>query len=72
MMCVANFFHLTTGDSLNSKLKKSDFIAYIYNINSACNKYIKKEIFLTHWGRDNMDTISQTTFSSAFSWMKML
>ena len=27
---------------------------------------------LTHWGRDKMDAISQTTSSSAFSWMKML
>ena len=26
---------------------------------------------LTHWGRDKMDAISQTTFGSAFSWMKM-
>ena len=26
---------------------------------------------LTHWGRDKMDAISQTTYSSAFSWMKM-
>ena len=26
---------------------------------------------LTHWGRDRMDAISQTTISSAFSWMKM-
>ena len=26
---------------------------------------------LTHWGRDKMDAISQTTCSSAFSWMKM-
>ena len=26
---------------------------------------------LTHWGRDKMYAISQTTFSSAFSWMKM-
>ena len=25
----------------------------------------------THWGRDKMDAISQTTFSNAFSWMKM-
>ena len=24
---------------------------------------------LTHWGRDKMDAISQTTFSSAFSWI---
>ena len=27
---------------------------------------------LTHWGRDKMDAISQTTLSNAFSWMKML
>ena len=26
---------------------------------------------LTHWGRDKMDAISQTTFSNTFSWMKM-
>ena len=26
---------------------------------------------LIHWGRDKMDAISQTTFSNAFSWMKM-
>ena len=26
---------------------------------------------LTHWGRDKIDAISQTTFSSAFPWMKM-
>ena len=26
---------------------------------------------LTHWGRDKMAAISQTTFSNAFSWMKM-
>ena len=29
------------------------------------------KISLTHWGRDKMDTISQTTFSSAFSRMKI-
>ena len=26
---------------------------------------------LTHWGRDKMVVISQTTFSNAFYWMKM-
>ena len=30
----------------------------------------KKKV-LTHWCRDKMVAISQTTFSSAFSWMKM-
>ena len=28
-------------------------------------------VTFTHWGRDKMDTISQTIFSTAFSWMKM-
>ena len=28
--------------------------------------------WLTHWGRDKMAAISQTTLSIAFSWMKML
>ena len=28
-------------------------------------------ILLTHWGRDKMDAIFQTTFSKGFSWMKM-
>ena len=27
---------------------------------------------LTHWGRDKMPAISQTTLSNSFSWMKML
>ena len=26
---------------------------------------------LTHWGRDQIDAISQTIFSNAFSWMKV-
>ena len=26
---------------------------------------------LTHWGRDKMDAIFQTTFSNRFSWMQM-
>ena len=27
---------------------------------------------LTHWGRDEMAAVSQTTLSNAFSWMEML
>ena len=27
--------------------------------------------YLTHWGQDKMAAISQTTFSNAFSWMKI-
>ena len=29
------------------------------------------QLGLTHWGRDNMPAISQTTLSNAFSWMKI-
>ena len=29
------------------------------------------DLLLTHWGLDKMDTILQTTFSNALSWMKM-
>ena len=29
------------------------------------------ECVLTHWGRDKIAAIFQTTFSNAFSWMKM-
>ena len=33
-----------------------------------CNK---KVVSLTHWGRDEIDAIFQTTLLNAFSWMKM-
>ena len=32
---------------------------------------LKSYVELTHGGRDQMDSISQTTLSSAFSWIKM-
>ena len=32
---------------------------------------LKTSVALTHWGRDKMACFSQTTFSNAFSWMKM-
>ena len=30
-----------------------------------------ENVLLTHWGRDKMAAIFQTTFSNAFTWMKM-
>ena len=33
--------------------------------------WMKNRLALTHWGRDKMDVISQTTFSSAFCRTKM-
>ena len=38
---------------------------------SSCPVYIWGR-YLTHWGRDKMAGISQTTLSNSFSWMKML
>ena len=32
----------------------------------------RARVNLTHWGRDKLDAISQTIFSNAFSWIKML
>ena len=32
----------------------------------------ESKCFLTHWGRDKMDAVSQATLSNAFSWTEML
>ena len=40
-------------------------------VTTYAGRIMAKIEWLTHWGRDKMDAISQTTFSSAFSWMKM-
>ena len=37
-----------------------------------CIVYLQVSSHLTHRGRDKMATVSQTTLSNAFSWMKML
>ena len=42
-------------------------IGWAHTQNDPCGR-----VPLTHWGRDNMAAISQTTLSNAFSWMKML
>ena len=39
--------------------------------NWSCENKATLHQVLTHWGRDKMAAISQTTFSNAFSWMKM-
>ena len=36
------------------------------------NSYNTNSHDLTHWGRDKMDAVSQTTLSNAFSWTKIL
>ena len=42
-----------------------------YPPNVNCHITILTIQTLTHWGRDNMAAISQTTLSKAFSWMKI-
>ena len=37
----------------------------------ACGILVIKPIHLSHWGRDKVADIFQTTFSNGFSWMKM-
>ena len=36
-----------------------------------CTATTTTSAFLTHWGRDKMPAILQTTFSNAFSWIKI-
>ena len=40
-------------------------------VNSFGNCEMLTNAHLTHWGRDKIDAILQTTFSNAISWMKM-
>ena len=51
--------------SIDLRAWLSDYIQMKYGIELVIHS-------LTHWGRDKMDVISQTTCSSAFSWMKIL
>ena len=42
-----------------------------HNNRADSKQMLKFILYSTHWGRDKMATISRTTFSNAFSWMKM-
>ena len=44
----------------------------IGKLHATCRERGSTSSALTHWGRDNMAAISQTTLSNAFFWMKML
>ena len=44
---------------------------YNNSVDKAGIRRARVEAFKTHWGRDKMDVISQTTFSNEFSWMKI-
>ena len=49
-----------------------DVIHLVTAVNALCISNMEFVMSsLTHWGRDKMDAISQTTFSNAFCWMRM-
>ena len=57
---------------LNNRWVKVCFMGtYIKLYQTPCFWCIRKSI-LTHWSRDKMAAVSQTTLSNAFSWMTML
>ena len=50
----------------------STVLYFINNTANSCNVTGETHMWhLTHWGRDKMAALSQTTLSNAFSWMKM-
>ena len=49
----------------------SSFMGDFINFNAPPKWTSWHIFFLTHWGRDKMAALFQTTFSNAFSWMKM-
>ena len=67
-----------TKDPLHVEIVKC--LMYFYSVTSVpCCTYlisilslrISRRLQLTHWGRDKMDAIFQTTFSNGYSWMKI-
>ena len=82
-LLVAQLVKLRMMDLLDWELIKSYIIYNLQKmINDACivapilqQRHYQRTtsccITLTHWGRDKMAATFQTTFSSAFSWMKM-
>ena len=54
-------------------VQSSDIMQYIpFNEIKETFRAAMVNTWLTHWGRDKMAAVSQTTLSNAFSWMKML
>ena len=49
-----------------------ELISILFNVHALNINYKNiVENYLTHWGRDKMDAISQTTISNRFSWVKI-
>ena len=54
-----------------SELKITSMAAVIITREAEIQFWYKILPVLIHWGRDEIDAALQTTFSNAFSWMKM-
>ena len=60
----------TTVFQLKKYIKSSDDSLVLQTGNLASEGFYRFPMSdLTHWGRDKMDATSQTTYSSAFSWI---
>ena len=67
-LCLENQILLVNEKSALFKIVSTVTLETHYSVISMS---ISAKISLTHWGRDKLAAIAQTTFSNAFSWMKM-
>ena len=71
LKCIAQHFNYHGYDGKSDETRHPSVFCGDHNLDYGSRIY-STCIKLTHWGRDKMDAISQTTFWNAFSWMKML
>ena len=64
----SHLFHIMTSADSGPAVVSSRYHLYLGHILQRVYELITE--ILTHWDRDKMTAISQTTFSSAFAWMK--
>ena len=63
--------YVTPSGSVTGIFRDYEVNIVAVDIMKSCGNRSSTTMVLTHWSRDKMDAISQTTFSNAFSWMKM-
>ena len=74
---IGGFLGLSQEAQVLSKSKKKTLsqnehiITVMSQVGQQCISWCYELSHLTHWGRDKIDAILETTFSNAISWMKM-
>ena len=69
LICVWTKAQVNNRDAYELRRHRTHYdVTVMYHDNLQDNVYPST---LTHWGRDKMDAIFQTTFSNAFPWMKI-